>query len=174
MILAALLPVTDDVAAVLGVVTRYLPEPPAVPCHCLDGKLVVIESPYRGPEAAATAERVAYARWAMQDCLQRGEFPLASHLLYTQPGILEDGVPEQRELGIRAGLEWARWADRTVVYLDMGVSDGMRRGISDAELSGRPLVFRRLQPAGTTVSVLHGDRCRLFGVVAPYPSGAPA
>ena len=62
-------------------------------------KLVVIESPYAGQ----IARNVEYARACMADSLRRGEAPIASHLLYTQPGILRDEVEGERELGINAG-----------------------------------------------------------------------
>lgn len=84
-------------------------------------RLVVVESPYAGDVEG----NVAYARRAMADCLKRGEAPLASHLLYTQPGILDDNKPAERELGINAGLAWARHAERAVFYLDRGWSNGM-------------------------------------------------
>lgn len=64
--------------------------------------LVIVESPYAGDVDA----NVTYARRALRDCLERGEAPIASHLLYTQPGVLDDTVPEQRALGIAAGLAW--------------------------------------------------------------------
>jgi hypothetical protein len=35
-----------------------------------------------------------------------GEAPIASHLLYTQPGVLRDEIPEERRHGIDAGLAW--------------------------------------------------------------------
>jgi hypothetical protein len=47
--------------------------------------------------------------------LLRGESPIASHLLYTQPGILKDDVPEERPLGIEAGLAW-RSVGRRLTY----------------------------------------------------------
>ena len=40
-------------------------------------------------------ENVAYARAAVRDSLLRGESPIASHLLYTQPGILKDSVSDE-------------------------------------------------------------------------------
>ena len=43
---------------------------------------------------------MAYARACVADCLRRGEAPIASHLLYTQPGVLDDDVPEERAQGI--------------------------------------------------------------------------
>ena len=103
-------------------------------------RLVIVESPYAGD----IERNVAYAREAIRDCLSRGEAPLASHLLYTQPGVLRDGVPEERQLGIAAGLAWAKKADATVVYIDLGVSRGMEHGIADAVAAGRPIERRSL------------------------------
>lgn len=65
-------------------------------------KLVVIESPFAGD----VAKNETYARRALADSLARGEAPLASHLLYTQPGVLDDTDYVQRERGISAGLAW--------------------------------------------------------------------
>lgn len=84
-------------------------------------KLVVIESPYAGDVRANRR----YARRCMADCLARDEAPLASHLLYTQPGVLRDGDPVERRFGIDAGLLWARRADYVVFYIDNGWSPGM-------------------------------------------------
>jgi hypothetical protein len=85
-------------------------------------KLVVIESPYAGD----TALHIGYARRAMAHSLSLGEAPIASHLLYTQPGILDDEDPEQRKLGIACGLAWAQHAEVAAFYLDHGWSSGMR------------------------------------------------
>jgi hypothetical protein len=87
-------------------------------------KLAQLESPYAGNVELNTA----YARACMRDCLQRGEVPFASHLLYTQPGVLDDTIPEQRERGIEAGLAFREHAAKTVFYLDQGWSGGMRAG----------------------------------------------
>lgn len=65
--------------------------------------LVVIESPYTGDVEG----NVAYAKRCVMDCLKRGEAPYASHLFFTQPGILDDLKPEERMRGILAGLAWA-------------------------------------------------------------------
>lgn len=83
--------------------------------------LVIIESPYAGEVAA----NVAYARAAMRDSLDRGEHPLASHLLYTQPGILDDENPEERAREIAAGLAWRKAGAKAVFYVDRGWSSGM-------------------------------------------------
>lgn len=104
-------------------------------------RLVIIESPFAGD----IERNVQYARAAMWDSLSRGEAPFASHLLYTQPGILEDAVPSQREWGIQASLAWAEQAHATVVYVDLGISKGMQFGIDDAKIMGRPVEYRSIR-----------------------------
>lgn len=103
-------------------------------------KLVIIESPYAGD----VDENEAYARRAIADSLARGEAPFASHLLYTQQGVLDDLDPEQRLKGIEAGLAWGERADLTAVYTDRGTSLGMDMGITAAKAVGRPIEFRSI------------------------------
>ena len=103
-------------------------------------KLVIVESPYAGD----VEKNVRYARAALRDCLLRGDAPLASHLLYTQPGVLNDDIPSERKQGIEAGLEWGDLADATVVYTDLGTSRGMTYGIDRAKYVNRPVEYRTL------------------------------
>ena len=102
--------------------------------------LVLLESPYAGDIEA----NLTYARACMRDCLLRGEFPFASHLLYTQEGILDDTITSERTLGINAGFAWGLHASKTVIYLDFGISHGMSLGMIDASRSGRPIEYRVL------------------------------
>jgi len=103
-------------------------------------RLVVIESPYAGDVEA----NETYARRALADSLARGEAPLASHLLYTQPGVLDDTDPKQRLQGIEAGFSWGEKADLTAVYVDRGTSAGMEMGIAASKAAGRPVEFRSI------------------------------
>ena len=103
-------------------------------------KRVIVESPYAGD----IEENLRYLRACMADCLSRGEAPFASHGLYTQPGVLRDDVPEEREAGIQAGFAWRNAAERTVVYTDLGTSRGMDYGIKHAEKLGHEIEYRRL------------------------------
>lgn len=103
-------------------------------------KLVIVESPYAGDVEA----NVEYARRCIRDSLSRGEAPIASHLLYTQPGVLRDEVPSERQWGIDAGLAWGKVADITAVYTDRGVSKGMQYGIAAAEAVGRKIEYREI------------------------------
>lgn len=107
--------------------------------------LVIIESPYAGEIDA----NVAYAREAMADSLRRGEYPLASHLLYTQPGILRDDEPGERELGIRAGLAWRAVAHRAVFYIGRGWSGGMLAARAIYDVEAFPYEVRMLTPASS-------------------------
>jgi hypothetical protein len=102
--------------------------------------LVIIESPFAGD----VEKNLKYARACMRDSLSRGEAPLASHLLYTQEGILNDGVPEERNWGIEAGLAWGKKASKTIVYTDLGISGGMEKGIQRAKDEGREVEYRKL------------------------------
>lgn len=103
-------------------------------------RLVLVESPYAGDIAA----NVAYARAAIRDCILRGESPFASHLLYTQDGVLRDEVREERDLGMRAGWEWLRAVDAVVVYQDRGITPGMKGGITRASKRGVPIEYRNI------------------------------
>lgn len=101
---------------------------------------VIVESPYAGD----VEQNVAYARRCLRDCFLRGEAPFASHLLYTQPGVLSDADPAERAMGIEAGLLWGEFADATVVYMDRGLSPGMMKGVDAARSVGRPVEYRSL------------------------------
>lgn len=103
-------------------------------------KLVVIESPFTGHIERNTA----YARDAMADSLSRGEAPIASHLLYTQPGILDAAKPDERERGIEAGLRWSRVGELTAVYTDLGMTAGMEQRLERAVADGRQVELRSL------------------------------
>lgn len=105
---------------------------------------VIVESPYAAATAEGREKNVAYLRRCLRDCLMRGEAPFASYAIYTQEGVLDDAVPEQRALGIEAGLVWGRQAEATVVYLDLGVSEGMHKGMRRAMFEGRTIEQRYL------------------------------
>ena len=129
---------------------------------------VLLESPYAGD----VNRNVAYARACMRDCFRRGEAPFASHLLYTQPGVLDDTDGAERALGIEAGLVWGRHAAYTVVYTDLGITDGMRQGIARALHEGRAVHYRQLaepHPAGSETARGHDmdrvetcETCRFY------------
>ena len=101
---------------------------------------VILESPYAGD----VDKNVAYARRCVLDSVLRNEAPFASHLLFTQEGILDDNIPSDRLLGIIAGLAWLPAADAMVVYADLGISRGMANAIEEAKKIGLKTEFRLL------------------------------
>lgn len=114
-------------------------------------RLVIIESPYAAnpdskiPKFIQRWLNKRYARKCVYDSLQRGEAPIASHLLYTQPGIFNDNSPLERCWGIEAGLAWIHKADASVVYTDRGISKGMRYGMTVAKANGLKIEERQIE-----------------------------
>lgn len=102
---------------------------------------IVIESPYAGDIEANTT----YARMCMRDALERGDAPIASHLLYTQPGILDEFNPEERAWGIEAGFAWWDAAEKVVFYVDRGWSKGMYAAWAKASKEHKPIEMRLLK-----------------------------
>lgn len=105
-------------------------------------RIVLIESPYSAPTPEGIAEHVSYARRAMRDCIDRGEAPIAGHLLYTQ--VLDDSVAEERELGIELHLAFHQAKIKTVVYVDYGISPGMSLGIKRADAQSTVVEYRTI------------------------------
>lgn len=103
-------------------------------------KRVILESPYAGDIEL----NIKYARLCVKDSLKRGEAPIASHLLYTQEGILDDSILEERTQGITAGLKWKEVADLQVFYIDYGISNGMEYGMNYAKEHNIPFELRKI------------------------------
>lgn len=98
----------------------------------------VIESPLSGDMIRNTA----YAELAMLDSFARGEAPFASHVLF--PHVLNELDPEQREQGIEAGFAIGARLESRAVYVDLGLSGGMRRGVAQAHDLGQTLDRRMI------------------------------
>ncbi len=103
---------------------------------------MIVESPFAGGFA-----NVKYARECVRDCINRGESPFASHLLYTQKGLLDDTIPDERRKGIDAAIGWLEVADYVAVYMDMDVTAGMVVGIARAAKLGKPIRLRWIRSA---------------------------
>lgn len=107
-------------------------------------KLTILESPY----AAATQEildiHIWYARSAMKQLLLEGYAPFASHLLYTQPGILDDNIQQERNQGILAGMLWSQHCSQVHMFIDLGISPGMASARRQHNDLGRVVINRRL------------------------------
>lgn len=120
-------------------------------------KRAFIISRYRAPNGDPAVElvHIAYARAACAHSLASGESPLAPHLFNTQPGILDDTDPVERQRGFDAASHWMRVADVAPVYVDLGVSSGMRQDCGTARMHDLETPERRLaSPAAAIWEVM--------------------
>lgn len=105
---------------------------------------VCVESPLRSD----VARNALYAKCCMLDCLLRGEAPYLGHLLY--PLVLDDTVPNARELGIAAHLAWMSAAELIAIYTDLTITDGMTQAVQLAAELRIPHAHRTLGPDWAT------------------------
>lgn len=98
-------------------------------------KLVYIASPYAGD----VEQNVRFAKAACRYAMGQGVTPIAVHLLY--PQFLEDGIPAEREAGLKMGLRVLEACDELWVC-GMHISKGMKAELSAARQMGIPV--RRL------------------------------
>jgi len=105
-------------------------------------KRVIIISPYSGETEEEIKKNVAYAEICMLDSLNRDEAPFLSHLLYTR--VLDDKNPNERKLGIKSDHEWFYCADYCVVYEDLGISEGIKEDIKQADKCCIQIQYRKL------------------------------
>lgn len=126
---------------------------------------IVIESPYASDTAQGRNDNITYLRRCLRDSLMRGEAPFASHAIYTQYGVLDDALPEERSLGIAAGIEWGSSAKSVAIYVDRGISSGMIQGIVAAVMRGARIEVRALDRA-----VSKDDLKTVYDAARPSPS----
>lgn len=108
-------------------------------------RFVDIETPYASANLKEVLRHIRYTRACVRDSLMKGEIPFASHLFYTQAGILDDNMMKERRKGIMAGKRLIeKLGAYTVVYTDLGISEGMQLGIKIAKKSGRKIKYRTL------------------------------
>ena len=113
--------------------------------------LVVVESPFAGDQG----RNIRYARACVRHSLSIGESPIASHLLLAQPGILDDSIPSERNLGMSAGRAWIPVCNKVAFYIDFGMSPGMKQALANCS---HRISFRKLpeacRPAGVAVLIM--------------------
>ena len=86
-------------------------------------KKVFVCSPFAGDIDGNIRKAIEYCRYE----IIQGNAPFAPHLLY--PQMLCECDPQQREDGIRMGLEFLKTCDELHVYGDR-ISNGMAREIA--------------------------------------------
>lgn len=85
-----------------------------------------IASPYAGD----VEQNIEFARAACRMAMSLGCVPVAAHLLY--PQMLDDAIPEQREMGIRMGLRLLGVC-RELWLCGERISNGMQEEYDTAE-----------------------------------------
>lgn len=88
-------------------------------------KKIYVASKYAGDVDTNVASVITYCRRVIDE----GYMPIASHLLY--PQILNDNIPEERELGLMFGLALLRTCDEVWVF--GSVTSGVAREIEEAK-----------------------------------------
>lgn len=89
-------------------------------------KKIFICSALRGDLKTNITMAEEYCRWAM---ITHGVLPIAPHVYFTR--FLDDDSPDERELGIRAGLELLRDCNELWYFGDR-ITEGMVREINMA------------------------------------------
>lgn len=87
---------------------------------------VYIVSPYAGDVKSNVNNAIRYCRYA----INRKKIPVASHLLY--PQMLNDNIPEEREIGTLYGLSLLAICDEIWCFGDE-LSPGMEKEIKEAK-----------------------------------------
>jgi hypothetical protein len=128
-------------------------------------KRVIIESPYAGK----ISDNTAYLKRCLRDSIDRGEAPLASHLLY--PYVLREDLQAERQLGIELGYEWWYGARCIVFYCDKGWSPGMKAALERAQRTGKEVEFRCLDNLGVGPGLRYGDISPEAGTVPSAREG---
>lgn len=79
---------------------------------------------------------------AINDCLKHNEAPLNINAMFD--GLLDLCNPVHASIMNKMKESWGMLAKKTVVYTDLGVSEEMIVGITDAAARGREVEFRKL------------------------------
>ena len=97
-------------------------------------KLIYVASPLRGDIEGNIKRAYNYCRWAAM----QGVIPVASHILFT--GFLDDEILEEREMGIRLGIDLLRHCDAIWVFGDV-ITEGMKNELDWARILNKPVRY---------------------------------
>ncbi len=100
-------------------------------------KKVFICSPFRGDMEGNARKAAAYSRMACE----QGFLPVAPHLLF--PQFLNEGIEEERRLGISMGMELLALCDEVWVFGE--ATEGMAAEIAYATEQGKEIIFRETE-----------------------------
>ncbi|WP_312102479.1 DUF7768 domain-containing protein [Pygmaiobacter massiliensis] len=95
-------------------------------------KVICVASPYAGD----IQKNTEFAKRACRHVMNEGYAFFAPHLLY--PNLLDDSLPQERQLGIDMGLAMLEHCDELWCYGDR-ISRGMMQEIAEADSLGIPV-----------------------------------
>lgn len=95
---------------------------------------IYVASPYSGNIGKNSAAAIRYCHYV----INQGKMPVASHLLY--PQMLDDDIPEERELGQMFGLSLLALCDEVWVF-GSRISSGMEAEIAEANRLNKPIRY---------------------------------
>ncbi|MCC8044885.1 MAG: hypothetical protein LIP12_05220 [Clostridiales bacterium] len=95
---------------------------------------IYVVSPYSGDIAKNTAAAIRYCHYV----INKGMMPVASHLLY--PQVLDDDIPEEREMGLMFGLSLLALCNEVWVF-GSRISSGMEKEIAEANRLNKPVRY---------------------------------
>ena len=101
-------------------------------------KLIYVASPYAGN----IEKNTEYAKQACRSVMEQGHAFFAPHLLY--PQVLDDGCPEERQLGLDMGKKMLASCDELWAFGDF-ISPGMKGEIDMAAQCNIPVKYVMLQ-----------------------------
>lgn len=97
-------------------------------------KFVYVCSPLRGDIETNVRRAHGYCRFV----IQQGALPLAPHAIFT--AVLDDTIPQERQLGMALGLELMKRVDELWVF-GKRITEGMRSEIEVAEERNIPIRY---------------------------------
>ena len=100
-------------------------------------KKVFICSPFRGDMEGNARRAAVYSRMACEE----GYLPIAPHLLF--PQFLNEGIEEERRLGIAMGMELLALCDEVWVFGE--ATEGMAAEIASATEQGKIIIFKETE-----------------------------
>ena len=97
-------------------------------------KKIYICSPLRGDYEQNIENAILYCR----EVIREGHIPIAPHLYFTQ--FLDDAKPDERNIGLKFGLELVKLCDKVYVYGEP--SEGMKAEIALAKQMGIEVIYK--------------------------------
>ncbi len=102
---------------------------------------IFVCSPFRGNQFCSEEQNINNAIKYSRFVISQGNMPLVPHLLY--PRMLNDNIENERNLGIKFGLELINICDAVYVF-GKTISEGMQHEIIYAQKIGKKILHVNL------------------------------